>query len=159
MKTRVRVALALVAALMLVGAGAVLHRTAAPVRPVLQPNDLHVVVAGERLYRTHCASCHGAQLEGQPNWRTPGPDGRLPAPPHDATGHTWHHPDELLFAITKYGVARAANLPDHQSAMPAYEGVLSDEEIIAVLSWIKTQWPPQIRAQHDRLNEQASAQR
>ena len=27
----------------------------------------------------------------------------LPAPPHNETGHTWHHPDEMLFAITKYG--------------------------------------------------------
>ena len=43
---------------------------------------------GQVLYKEHCASCHGFRLEGQPNWRRPGEGGILPAPPHDATGHT-----------------------------------------------------------------------
>jgi len=121
----------------------------------LRPDDAAVTTLGQRVYAVHCAACHGAHLEGQPQWRERGPDGLLPAPPHDASGHTWHHPDELLFRITKLGVARAANLKDHVSAMPAYEGVLSDEEIFAVLSWIKSQWPPDIRARHDELNRMA----
>ena len=83
-----------------------------------------------------------------------GPDGRLPAPPHDASGHTWHHTDDLLFRITKFGVVKAANLKDHVSAMPAFEGQLSDQEIVAVLSWIKSQWSPEVREKHDRMNEQ-----
>ena len=49
------------------------------------------------LYAENCASCHGAKLEGQPDWRSPGPDGVMPAPPHDRTGHTWHHGDGMLF--------------------------------------------------------------
>jgi mono/diheme cytochrome c family protein len=118
----------------------------------LRPDDASVTALGQAVYSAHCAACHGQRLEGQPRWRGRGADGRLPAPPHDASGHTWHHPDELLFRITKVGVARAAGLPDHVSAMPAYEGVLSDEEIVAVLSWIKAQWPPTIRARHDELN-------
>jgi S-disulfanyl-L-cysteine oxidoreductase SoxD len=118
----------------------------------LRPDDPSVLAKGQRLYAAQCASCHGARLEGQPNWRERGPDGKLPAPPHDASGHTWHHPDELLFRITKHGVAKAANLRDYGSAMPAYEGVLSDEEIVAVLSWIKAQWPASIRSRHDELN-------
>jgi S-disulfanyl-L-cysteine oxidoreductase SoxD len=85
-----------------------------------------------------------------------GADGRLPAPPHDASGHTWHHPDELLFRITKFGVAKAANLKNYESAMPAYEDRLSDEEIVAVLSWIKSTWPPEIRVRVDRINAEAS---
>jgi mono/diheme cytochrome c family protein len=105
----------------------------------LRPDDAAVTALGQKVYAAQCASCHGVRLEGQPNWRERGPDGRLPAPPHDASGHTWHHPDELLFRITKLGVARAANLKDYASAMPAYEGVLSDAEIVAVLSWIKAQ--------------------
>lgn len=122
---------------------------------LLRPDDAHVVTQGRQVYAAHCAACHGQRLEGAPNWRSPGPDGRFPAPPHDASGHTWHHTDELLFRITKFGVAKAANLKDHQSAMPAFEGQLSDEEIVAALSWIKSQWPPRIRAQHDLLNEGA----
>src|SRR5690606_30865838 len=67
----------------------------------LRPDDAAVTALGQKVYAAQCAACHGARLEGQPNWRVRGPDGRLPAPPHDASGHTWHHPDELLFRITK----------------------------------------------------------
>ena len=118
----------------------------------LRPDDPAVTATGQKIYATHCAACHGARLEGQPNWRIRDAAGRLPAPPHDATGHSWHHPDEVLFAITKHGVAKAANLQDHDSAMPAYEGVLTDAEINAVLSWIKSQWPRETRKLHDEVN-------
>ena len=43
------------------------------------------IVDGEENYQAHCASCHGVDLEGQPNWRTMKADGSLPAPPHDET--------------------------------------------------------------------------
>lgn len=76
----------------------------------------------------------------------------MPAPPHDETGHTWHHPDEILFKITKLGIVKAANLKDYKSAMPAYENILSDAEIIAVLSYIKSTWPDEVRAGHDEMN-------
>jgi S-disulfanyl-L-cysteine oxidoreductase SoxD len=118
----------------------------------LRPDDEKIVALGKAVYMKHCAACHGARLEGQPNWRERDGSGRLPAPPHDASGHTWHHPDEVLFRITKYGVAKAANLKDYDSAMPTYEGVLTDAEIVAVLSWIKAQWPPEIRKQQEKVN-------
>lgn len=121
----------------------------------LRADDVKLTAMGRRIYAEQCAACHGARLEGQANWRERGPDGRLPAPPHDANGHTWHHPDELLFRITKFGVAKAANLKDYASAMPAFEGTLGDEEIVAVLSWIKSQWPAHIRSRHDELNRSA----
>ena len=60
--------------------------------------------------------------------------------------------DDVLFRITKYGVAKAANIPDYRSAMPAFEGVLTDAEIVAVLSWIKAQWPAGIRSQQELIN-------
>jgi mono/diheme cytochrome c family protein len=124
---------------------------------VLRPDDAAVLAQGQRVYVAHCAACHGARLEGQLNWRERGPDGRLPAPPHDASGHTWHHPDEVLIRITREGVAKVAQLKDYASAMPVYEGVLSDDDIVAVLSWIKSQWPAEIRAKHDQINQQARA--
>jgi S-disulfanyl-L-cysteine oxidoreductase SoxD len=125
----------------------------------LRPDDPAVTALGRRVYAAQCAACHGAQLQGQPNWRERGPDGKLPAPPHDASGHTRHHPDEVLFRITKFGLAKAVNLKDHESTMPAYDGVLSDEEIVAALSWIKAQWPAAIRSRHDELNLNRSAGR
>lgn len=117
----------------------------------LRPGDPQVVSSGRDLYMTHCASCHGADLEGQPDWRSPGPDGRLPAPPHDETGHTWHHTDQVLFELTKHGVAAFVG-PDHDSAMPAFDGVLSDTEILAVLSFIKSRWRERIQRRHDEMN-------
>jgi mono/diheme cytochrome c family protein len=120
---------------------------------LLKPENPRVVALGKMFYDEHCASCHGANLEGEvETWQSPGPNGLMPAPPHDETGHTWHHRDELLFRITKFGVARAANLKDYQSAMPAYEGILTDEQIIAVLSFIKSTWPERVRKSHDEMN-------
>jgi S-disulfanyl-L-cysteine oxidoreductase SoxD len=121
---------------------------------LLRPDDPAVVAAGQRVYRAHCAACHGASLEGQPQWRERDARGRLPAPPHDASGHTWHHPDAVLLEIMRDGVAKAAGQPDYPTDMPAYKGVLSDEDIIAVLSYIKAQWPADIRRLHDEVNAQ-----
>ncbi len=109
------------------------------------------VTAGQTVYRQHCAACHGANLEGQPNWKQPLPTGELPAPPHDATGHTWHHSDRLLFQITKFGGQAAAG-GEGQSNMPAFQGILSDTDIWAVLAFIKSTWPPQARAFQERAN-------
>ena len=115
---------------------------------VLRDNDPAIVALGANVYEANCASCHGADLEGQANWRSPGEDGRLLAPPHDETGHTWHHDSDTLFQLTKYGVSALINDPDYASNMPIYDGVLSDVEIIAVLSYIKSTWPKEIRARH-----------
>ena len=111
----------------------------------LAADDPAVVLAGGTVYAAHCASCHGADLEGQPDWRRRDANGLLPAPPHDASGHTWHHADDLLFEIVKYGPARVVGDPDYRSAMPAYEGVLDDDEIVAALSYIASRWPPEER--------------
>lgn len=120
-------------------------------RVVLQDTDPVIVALGASVYEANCASCHGANLEGQANWRSPGDDGRLPAPPHDATGHTWHHDGDTLFRLTKYGTGALIGDPDYASNMPIYEGVLSDEEIIAVLSYIKSTWPDDVRARHNEM--------
>ncbi len=116
----------------------------------LDPGDRDKVALGARVYAENCAACHGANLEGQPDWRQRLPNGRLPAPPHDATGHTWHHPDDQLFALTKYGPAALAG-GGYQSDMPAYEGILTDAEIWAVLSYIKSRWPQEVQARHDQI--------
>ncbi len=126
----------------------------------LAPDDAAVVAEGARIYAAECASCHGADLEGEANWRERGPDGRLPAPPHDESGHTWHHPDVMLFALTKEGPPKEmGNGEPYHSNMPAFEATLSDDEIIAVLSYIKSRWPAEIRTRHDELNAQMAGMR
>jgi len=119
--------------------------------------DLATVAAGRALYDTYCAACHGAHLEGQPNWQTVGPDGKVLAPPHDATGHTWQHTDDELFRLTKFSVKDVA--PEgYVSDMPAFAGTLSDEQIWAVLAFIKSSWPPDIRAYQAMITNPTAAQ-
>ena len=115
----------------------------------LDNRDLH---NGLILYKEHCASCHGAALEGQPDWRKIGKDGLLPAPPHDATGHTWHHSDGLLFDVTKYG-STAVIGSDYMSNMPGFSESLSDTDIWAILSFIKSTWPPDIQEIQSELED------
>ncbi len=122
------------------------------IRSSLKADDLVVVQAGEKIYQAQCAACHGTTLEGQPNWRIRDENGFLPAPPHDATGHTWHHSDDLLFEITKYGPSVVLNDTSYKSIMPVYESILSDDEIIAVLSFIKNSWPEEQRSWQEGLN-------
>ena len=112
-----------------------------PEDPRADPRDPGRVALGAEIYRQHCAACHGTKLEGQPSWRERLPNGRLPAPPHDESGHTWHHPDEVLFGITKHGLVAGKYAPaNYESDMPAFDGKLSDEEIWAVLAYIKGHW-------------------
>lgn len=108
--------------------------------------DPAVLARGAQLYARHCASCHGANLEGQPGWRVRLPNGRLPAPPHDASGHTWHHPDDVLFGIVKRGLVPPYAPPGYASDMPAYGGTLGDDDIRAVLAFIESRWPPEVLA-------------
>jgi len=120
----------------------------------IDPTDAELVALGDRVYAENCAACHGAGLEGQANWRSRKADGRMPAPPHDATGHTWHHDDATLFMVTKYG-PQAIVGNDYQSDMPAYDGTLRDADIRAVLAYIKSTWPAQIRERQALLTQQA----
>ena len=109
------------------------------------PGEAAAIARGRQLYAANCASCHGAKLEGQPDWKRPLPSGRMPAPPHDASGHTWHHPDGVLLRITKEGPAAVVG-NGYESDMQGFGDVLSDEEIRAVLTFIKSTWPDRERA-------------
>ena len=106
---------------------------------------------GYRNYQEYCASCHGVNLEGQANWRSRNQDGTLPAPPHDETGHTWHHETEMLFEYTKLGgqvTLEAVGVKNFTSGMPAFGDVLTDEQIWEVLSYIRSTWPQHIQDAH-----------
>lgn len=111
---------------------------------------------GARLYGEFCAACHGANLEGEANWRQRGPDGYLPAPPHDASGHSWHHPDQQLFAITKYG-SEAMVGGTYKSKMSSFAETLSDREIWGILDYIRSRWPPGIQNRQQEISARAAA--
>jgi mono/diheme cytochrome c family protein len=107
--------------------------------PPVPALNAELVLQGEALYAQHCASCHVATLEGVPEWKFVQPDGKLLPPPHDSSGHTWHHPDDLLLSIIAEG-GEPSN-----SDMPAYADILTDEEAIAILTTIKNSWGPEER--------------
>ena len=110
----------------------VINRTPVPPLPTLHPDT---VAQGEALYQQHCAACHGAQLQGAPDWKTPLADRSYPPPPHDSSGHTWHHPDELLLDITAIG-----GDPANNSKMPAFKDQLREEQMVAILTFLKSKW-------------------
>lgn len=123
-------------------------------RSLADHTSSELVAQGQQIYQQYCASCHGGELEGQPDWRIRKPSGALPAPPHNETGHTWHHPDQLLFEMTKFGVKPFA--PEGWiSDMPAFKGILSDNQIWAVLAYIKSRWPEKVREYQQQRNAAA----
>lgn len=154
-RRRIAIAVSIVAGVAAAGVAAWLTETKRI--PPIAPDDPRQVALGETLYATHCARCHGTNFEGQRNWQQRGANGRLPAPPHDASGHTWHHPDDVLYRITKDGVGSYAPT-GYETDMPAFAAVLTDEEIAAVIAFIQSRWPPEIRAQQARITERSNEQ-
>ncbi|HKZ69261.1 MAG TPA: c-type cytochrome [Anaerolineales bacterium] len=115
----------------------VINGTAAPPIPTLNANQ---VAQGAILYAQYCASCHGANLEGAPNWQQRLADGSLPAPPHDSSGHTWHHSNTLLLTIIAEGGQAVYGDAVSKSNMPRFKDQLTIEEIAAILDFIKSKW-------------------
>ena len=105
------------------------------------PGDKEQIARGATIYAESFAACHGARLEGQNNWRTANTDGTYPAPPHDVEGHTWHHPDSMLFSYISLGGQEALkDAPGFTSAIPGFGDKLSDQGIRDVLAFIKSRW-------------------
>ena len=100
------------------------------------------VEVGARVYAANCASCHG-------DASTPPP---LPgAPPHTDEGHTWHHADRLLFEWVM-------DRPPLAEVMPAFRGVLTEEEALAAIAYLKTFWPDDTREFQREGSEQYEEQ-
>lgn len=121
----------------------------------IDPSDTKLVADGKNIYAQNCASCHGVKLEGEPDWRIRKANGRLPAPPHDESGHTWHHADAVLIDIIKNGLVPGVTAPaGYVSDMPAYNTLLNNHDIRAVLAYIKSFWPQHALARQKNINQQ-----
>ncbi|MGH6891952.1 MAG: c-type cytochrome [Dongiaceae bacterium] len=155
--TRNKIGIGLLAAAFAFLVGAIVVALFQEGKTLADPANPHQVARGEAVYARHCAACHGARLEGQPNWQEKLPTGRMPAPPHGASGHTWHHPDGVLFGITKSGLVPGKYAPPkYESDMPPFAGQLSDEDIWAVLAYIKSTWPDKIRNAQAEITRDAA---
>jgi mono/diheme cytochrome c family protein len=130
-------------------AAAVPAPVSAPAPVAAHGLDARLVARGADIYKANCAVCHGTNAEGALNWQRKGPDGKLPPPPLDASGHAWHHPGAWIRDTIRQGsVARGGN-------MPAWEGKLSDDDIAAVIAWIQSRWPEEIYRSWLAMDEKA----
>lgn len=104
-----------------------------------RPLDPGQVSSGRAIYEQHCASCHGANAEGAPNWQERDAHGELPAPPHNTEGHTWRHSDADLYEMVSKGWRDPFNKTKHLT-MPAFGTEMPPEQIHAVIGYLKTLW-------------------
>ncbi|MDE2967586.1 MAG: c-type cytochrome [Chloroflexota bacterium] len=107
-----------------------------PVPMSAQASEASGSRTGSQIFAATCAACHGADGEGAADWMVRDEDGRLPPPPLNGEGHTWHHSDGVLYGIVSEGGLGLG----FGSNMPAFKDELSHEEIIAVLEYVKTLW-------------------
>lgn len=106
--------------------------------------DLDQVAFGSRVYGRICANCHGAGLDGQLGWEEPLKDGTRLAPAHSTEGETWRRTDETLYEVVKFGGETL--MPDGGvSRMPGFGEKLTDDEIWAVIAFIKSTWPTNVQ--------------
>lgn len=100
------------------------------------------ITKGQEVYQEHCEHCHGIKGIGED---PENPDGGLNsenqfvAPALNGTGHTWHHHPVFLFEQIKN---RKVN---KSSPMPPFSSILSDDEIHAVIAYVKSLWPENIQ--------------
>jgi mono/diheme cytochrome c family protein len=116
--------------------------------------DRQAIALGGSIYAENCASCHGANGEGQEGWKTD----RSLAPPHDTTGHTWQHADRELTRYIKTGFFNNICTVQPGSGMPTFKGTLNDNEINAVIAYIVSRWPPHVRSLHEAVNREYEKQ-
>jgi mono/diheme cytochrome c family protein len=149
-----RVMSALILAVALSVAAFVFLNRAGPVE--IPFTDDRSVAEGRVVYETHCAVCHGAGLDGEANWEDRDTEGYLPAPPLDDTGHAWHHADVLLVGIVSDGPEVVVG-GGYKSRMPGFADRLSNDDILAVLAYMKSTWPLVIVEAHNWVNGKPSA--
>jgi len=114
------------------------------------------VQQGSLVYGQYCATCHGIDGQGQFPDAPLMPDetGRYGAPPHNEAGHTWHHDDTLLFRYVQQG---GIGDPDAFYPMPPFGDQLSDDEITAVVAYIKTLWTDDQRLYQQQRTDDANS--
>ena len=134
----------LIVGLTLAACGRQTTASSAPSAPSYPTLDAAQVDRGRVIYQQQCASCHGANAEGAPQWPTLAADGLPPAPPQDDSGHTWHHADRVLYETIHMGMNDPLR-PGSPLRMPAFGDKLGDAEIGALIDYFKSLWAAEHR--------------
>jgi mono/diheme cytochrome c family protein len=108
----------------------------------LSGDDDADLARGQQMYEANCMHCHGGA--------TGGDIADIP-PPHNAAGHTWHHPDCVIVDIVLDGMPVRLGYPE----MPAFGDRLSEADVHAILAYIKTWWEPDQREFQAGVTDQA----
>ena len=96
-------------------------------------------VEGSDLYAANCQVCHGDSN---------GAGGRGGAPIHNDRGHTWHHPDAQLRGWVLNG-----KLGSGSAGMPALGDKLTEPEVDAILTFIRSWWTTEQRDSQADISE------
>lgn len=141
-RRRMPVVVSLLAVVMTAWAACSGDAPATPSAVLATPVPVSPVVRGEIVYDANCAICHGENAEGQPEWHVRRSDGTAPAPPLNGSGHTWHHGDGTLYKwiITGGSYLESPEIPNFKSAMPAFGETLSHDEVVSVITYVKSLW-------------------
>ena len=75
------------------------------------------IANGGKLYAKHCATCHGAKGVNV-----------MPGAPNFSRSESLLRPDTFILAAIKQG----------KNAMPSYQGMLKDMEILDVIAFLRT---------------------
>lgn len=119
--------------------------------PTTDPADEQLHLAQQN-YNKWCAHCHGWAGDGQPQTTIENAEqrGYHTVPRHDSQGHTWQHPNQILFETIKYGVQAPTNL----YPMSPFAEQLSDDEIFGIIEYIKHWWTDDQRQHQSDLTAQ-----
>ena len=109
--------------------------------PITRESQMNIL-KGKKLYKQYCASCHQSNLSGAVDWKGLDKDGHRKAPPLNGSAHTWHHSDEVLHKIIKYGFAKLVK--NYEGKMYGYGDKIDDQGIDNILSYIKSYWNDEI---------------
>ncbi|ALM85717.1 cytochrome c [Bordetella sp. N] len=104
-----------------------------PATPVVAatPPSRATLQRGEKLYGTHCVACHQSQGEGRPPaWPPLAGNISVTAP----------SPRNVIRIVLEGGFAPATAANPQPHGMPPFGQVLNDDDVAAVVSYIRNQW-------------------
>lgn len=104
---------------------------------------------GLQVFANNCAGCHGAQAQETLDWKTPTASGHYPPPPLNGTAHAWHHPLSVLKTVIRKGGQPMGGV------MPAWESVLSEQDITAVIAAFQSYWPDEVYQRWLEIDQQS----